>query len=168
MRPGAELRSPIYDGRADRNQLLLATGATLTPSQLELLKRRGISQVFVHRGEVERITGQSAQRTTVARTSYAPVWGSQNAAPSAGSLPPTWKQSTASFLRELDRPRELHRNLDVLHSFKQTFDANLTTTENVFDEFAYDQKINVSVVTASPSSSWIRSWKTSISTFRSA
>src|SRR5262249_49750574 len=130
------------------DQLLLAAGAQLTKGQLELLKRRGVSHVLVHSGELERITSRplAASPLSNLRTTYVrPVTGFQSAPRDV--VPQTWKQGPESLLHEVERPRELQRDPRVLHVFEQTFHNSLETTKNVFAEFASDQKINSAVVT---------------------
>lgn len=148
LRVGSQLRAPIYDGQPDRDQLLLAAGAQLTKGQLELLKRRGVSHVLVHSGELERITGRPLASSPISQlrtTSVQPISGFKT--PFQGVVPQSWKQGPESLLCEVERPRELQRDLHVLHAFEQTFHDSLTTTQNVFAEFASDQKINSAVVT---------------------
>ncbi len=68
LRVGAQLRSPIFESREDRNLLLLAAGTTLTANLLERLKKRGISHVRIDARELARITnlgGSSAPRVRV-------------------------------------------------------------------------------------------------------
>lgn len=146
LRVGTQLRAPIYDGRSDRPQLLLAAGVMLSLGQVELLKRRGVSQVFVHHEELERVTGRpGAVPMSGFRT--VPLPARERKPRASVGLPPTWKENSASLLREIERPVELERDLSVLREFERSYDASLTTTKNVFAEFAYDRKINSAVVT---------------------
>jgi len=153
LRTGAQLRCPIYDGRADRNQLLLAAGALLSTSQLDLLKRRGITQVLVHSAELEQVTGQGNFARSTVRSSPLAVPRSPTAnsrsisASNQSPTPQTWKQSPSSFLQALERPKNLTRNIGMLRSFERTFETSLNTTKHIFAEFARDQKINTAVVT---------------------
>lgn len=148
LRVASQLRAPIYDGRTDRDQLLLAAGVTVSPGQLELLKRRGISHVLVHREELERVTGRIAPApisSVRAGTSWSRNRNDYQTTSRTG-LPPTWKQSPQSLLQELDRPRRLERDPEILRDFERTYESSLSTTKQVFEEFAQDQKINSAVV----------------------
>jgi HD-GYP domain-containing protein (c-di-GMP phosphodiesterase class II) len=67
LRPGARLHHPILD---ERNVLLLAAGAQLTPSVLKILASRGLEFVKVHRSELAACTGEYRD-TTAVRNSFA-------------------------------------------------------------------------------------------------
>lgn len=151
LRPGVHLRCPIYDGLSERNQLLLAAGALLSISQLELLKRRGISQVLVHCRDVEHLVRRPTGMRSVIRTSPIAtprsVLGATACHLSTAPTPSTWKQGPESFLKELERPKTLTRDVRLLRNFERTFENSLNSTKNVFAEFAGDQKINSAVIT---------------------
>ncbi len=150
LKAGVQLKCPIYDARSDRNQLLLAAGAFLSQSQLELLKRRGVSQVLVHRGDLERVTTGADRRTAV---KFSPLINQRSTTwtaptqPVAAQTPASWKQNGDSFLREIAQPRSLTCNIGMLRSFQRTFDKSLQSTENMFAEFAREQKINSAMAT---------------------
>lgn len=142
LRVGIRLRAPIFDDRSDRAQLLLAEGVQLTTGQLELLKQRGITRVLVHRDELHDVAGLptavvSAKTTTSSRSSGLPP----------GALPPTWKQSTDSFLKEVQRPPHLERDPAVLRRIERTYQAAVATTKHVFEEFSRDHRVNSPAVT---------------------
>lgn len=148
LRIASQLRAPIYEGRTDRDQLLLAAGVTVSPGQLELLKRRGISHVLVHREELERVTGRIGP-TPISSLRSGTSWSrnlNDYQTTSRTGLPPTWKQTSQSLLRELDRPKHLERDPETLREFERAYETSLSTTKYVFEEFAEDQKINSAVV----------------------
>ena len=72
LRVGVRLRAPIYDGHPGRDQLLLAEGVQLTTGQLELLQRRGITHVLVHRGDLEESPAVSADGAADTAVTIAP------------------------------------------------------------------------------------------------
>lgn len=148
LRVGARLNAPIYDGRADRNQLLLAEGAELTTGQLDLLQRRGVTQVLIHSGDLSNATGKAADNAPSDKNAGVSRQTSGRSSTSSTNfvLPKTWKKNTKSFLHEIQRPDSLHRDPAVLGRIKESYHTTLTTTRNVFEEFGRDQKVNSSVV----------------------
>ncbi len=147
LRIGVKLRAPIYDGRPGRNQLLLAEGAQLTTGQLELLTRRGITQVLVHNGDLAEATGRTAATASPGKPAAPAVKAASAPGASGGALPGTWKQNRKSFSQQIQRPQTLHRDPAVLGRIEKTYHAALSTTKSVFEEFSHDHKINSSVVT---------------------
>jgi HD-GYP domain-containing protein (c-di-GMP phosphodiesterase class II) len=147
LRAGARLRAPLFDGQSHRNQLLLAAGVEVTYGQLELLRRRGITQVLVHRTDVEATTGQPGSRCWM-RTSSPPLHTSPHQLFRAppGAPPPTWKQSSDSFFHELERPQDLRPDPAVVRRIGEFYRTALASTTTVFDQFRCAQRINSSAV----------------------
>jgi HD-GYP domain-containing protein (c-di-GMP phosphodiesterase class II) len=139
LRPGNRLHAPIYDARSGRSQLLLAAGAELSPKQLELLAHRGISQVLVHRSDVEEldVTGSPEDGS---RAGLETAFG--RPAEPRKSPPPTWKHSDHSFLNVLQPPDMLPHDPEILAAANQSYTAALATTRNLFDEFVRNKRIN--------------------------
>ena len=151
LRAGTRLHAPILDGQSNRGQLLLlAAGAKLTEKQLELLRRRGITQVLVHQSDVEDATGGKAF-SPVARAGRKAADSSPrqmgDAARFAESRKPpsvAWKQSAGSFLNAVPPPQTLPHDPNVVLKATRAYSAALTSTKNIFEEFAQTQRINSS------------------------
>lgn len=147
LRVGTQLHAPIFDALTDREQLLLAAGVQLTASRLDLLKRRGISHVYVHQSELDRIAGYTV-RPAAERMNAIPVKRfTATRAVTRGSQTPAFKIGHESFLQAVQRPRQLECNPNVLRSFEQKYESSLSTTQNLFEEFSRDQRVNPAVIT---------------------
>lgn len=148
LRAGARLRAPIFDARPNRNQLLLAAGIVLSQGQLDLLKRRGITDVFVHRDDVNDATGRtSPSRATVRTGVTVPPSPTRDLFRSPPGAPPaTWRQTSDSFFHHLRPSKEPQHDPAAVEKITQTYHTSLSATRNVFEEFAQDHRINASAV----------------------
>lgn len=153
LRVGATLRAPIFDARSGRAQLLLAAGTVLTPSQLEVLRRRGVTILLVHRNELDRLTGSgsSSARPNAAPVYRAPVERSATAPrdarpePAAGSDRSTgggWKNDADSLRNTAPLRTGLELSPDVVSQFNHQFAMTLETTRELYDEFARRQQLD--------------------------
>ncbi|MFO0917503.1 MAG: HD domain-containing phosphohydrolase [Planctomycetaceae bacterium] len=144
LRVGTLLRAPILDAQGGWDQLLLAAGAQITLSRVELLKRRGIAYVYVHQGELDRLTGNGT-KTGTARRHVGSSSGSTTNSESSGATS-AFKLHQDSFLQAVQRPQSLSRDQKVLRAFEQKYETSLASTRNVFEEYARDQRINPAVI----------------------
>jgi HD-GYP domain-containing protein (c-di-GMP phosphodiesterase class II) len=145
LKVGAVLRAPIFDGRNDKNQLLLSAGSELTVGQLAALSRRGVTQVRIHKYEYSRIIKQGdVPRVPAPRTSQRAAPRSVESRPAARKpAQTTFRCERDSYINQLQRPAESARNSQTAAKFERAYEEQHETTSALFDEFAQSGRVNV-------------------------
>lgn len=143
LRVGTKLSSSIYDGRADRDILLIAAGTTVTPKLLDRLHNRGVSHVRVEKRELLRMRrddsapqGKPAERPEPA--------GESRRAPS-GRGP--WQVSSRSFLNKVAPSRPVSYRPETKDKFAESYRESLHQVERLFQGLTAGEMTNVREVT---------------------
>lgn len=149
LRVGASLRAPIYDARTGRQHLLLAAGAVLTPNQLEVLRRRGVTTLLVHRHEYDRLCNTKAnpRSTSSPAAPRAEAPANQTLPPAERGLPTGWKNDSDSFRNSTTPRAGTEIDPQIASRFLQQFKAAMETTQALFGDFAQDQRVDSNAVT---------------------
>jgi HD-GYP domain-containing protein (c-di-GMP phosphodiesterase class II) len=160
LRYGATLRAPIYEDRSDgRLLLLLASGTTLTESLLARIKRRGISQIRVHRNELQRVTtglsvdshsdpnqrGHRAQQAT--RRAEPEIQRSSNC---------HWERTRDSFVHKVNTHGMTAYDEASRHKSIDNFAASVAQVETLFDGLAHGEIQDAAAIAAVSSESLVR------------
>ncbi len=141
LRVNSVLQTAIYDARPGlQHILLLSSGRTLSESELDALKRRGITDVLVHPSEVSRITlGTSSNHFTEVPPARTPARPRPSARPTAepATKPayPGFRLDRDSHLHRVQVPADLSRNPVRAEEFRKSYEANLEMTTAIYDEF---------------------------------
>jgi HD-GYP domain-containing protein (c-di-GMP phosphodiesterase class II) len=134
MQVGATLRAPIYDDD-DSNSLLLllATGTTLTESLLTRLKRRGVSNVLVHRSEANRLVAGAEPR---AQSDGARQLIGRATVPVQHPANSRWSCTASSFVHKIATHGAQAYDAAAVAQFTRNYKNSLRQVERLFDGLA--------------------------------
>lgn len=154
LRAGATLHNPILD---EKNILLLAAGARLTPSVLQILAHRGVEFVKVHRSELHECTGGSLHTPTASYENPS-TSGRGQRKPVSGSAPDEQEVRiprpapfrTDGFLSQIESHGEDRyddqQSLEFLDSFEQS-KSQVDSLFNNLEEISREQMDELAGVT---------------------
>ncbi|MBA4030091.1 MAG: hypothetical protein C0478_04245 [Planctomyces sp.] len=146
LRAGATLRSPLYDADKPSFPLLLAAGTKITTQLLELIARRGIKFVHVHKSELDNVSGPGKLGGSVrggTRTYRPSTTPAQSTSPSG----PKWTIRADSFIHDVSQRGAIEPSPVLVREVQQGVERSLAQLKDVFLDIGTKGKVNTNAVT---------------------
>ncbi len=146
LRPGANLRSPLYDADKPTFPLLLAAGTRITSHLLELMARRGVKFVHVHKNELNNVSGPGRIGGTYrAGAKTAPA--QETSATPATPPTPKWNIRPDSFIHDVSQRSNIDPPPAMVREIQQGVERSLGQLKDVFLDIGTKGKVNTNAVT---------------------